>query len=271
MRLITLLCLSLFTLPLSGAAASVPAPTQTKVIVTLPPLSGLVAMLLPEIESQCLLSANADPHHFQPSPRQVAMLNEKHLLIRASHDDQGWPIRARNDQTVDLWNENAHGWLEPKLVRQTLPDLAEALSAEFPQYQKLISQRLSKALRITTELENQWSAALELFKSRGVFIQHPAWLGLLQSNHIPVWEVLESHQHGHEHGPRHLEEALQTFRLHPDAALIGSMRHSNRSLEWLQRKQNAQSVIIKLDAIGSCNTPWNSLMSENLERLSREQ
>ncbi len=272
MRFTALLCLSLFMAPAISTAGETDtkASVDKNIIVTLPPLSGLVAMLLPEIKSQCLLTANADPHHFQPSPKQVAMLNQEHLLIRASFDDQGWPIRVQDNQVVDLWPEHAHGWLEFALVRKALPRLAAALSKAYPQYQTSIAQHLAESLSLTTEIEGKWSAALETYKNKGVFIQHPSWLGLFQSKNVPVWEVLESHQHGHEHGPRHLEEALQTYRMHPDAALIGSKRHSNRSLEWLSRNQKVAANIIKLDAIDACNVPWSTLMSKNLKQLSAQ-
>ncbi|MDX8383811.1 MAG: hypothetical protein R8M45_07005, partial [Ghiorsea sp.] len=78
MKPLIILCLSLLLSPTLSVASQHASPA--KIIVTLPPLSGLVAMLMPNSTSQCLLSAGADPHHFQPSPRQVDMLNQGHLL-----------------------------------------------------------------------------------------------------------------------------------------------------------------------------------------------
>jgi zinc transport system substrate-binding protein len=269
MKLLVTLCITFLLMP-SFCSANETRPEE-KIIVTLPPLSGIVAMLLPEIQSQCLLSAGADPHHFQPSPRQVDMLNQGHLLIRASRDDQGWPIRTQNSEVIDLWNQDNHGWLQFQQVRQVLPVLADALTKKFPHYQEMIQTRLIKAIENTRSLEQLWDQQLTTIQQQGVFMQHPSWKGLLKSKHVPVWAVLESEQHGHEHGPHHLEHALETLKLHPDALLLGSKRHSNRSLDWLNNHQQKSTMVIKMDALGSCNQPWNELMKSNLAILSQHQ
>jgi len=267
MKFIITFCLSILMIP----SLSIANATQTsdKIIVTLPPLSGIIMMLLPEVQTQCLLSAGADPHHFQPSPKQVDLLNQHHLLIRASYDDQGWPIHVQNSQVIDVWPNKNHAWLQFEQVRSVLPVLAKALSSKFPQYRKDIEVRLIHAIETTHVLEKEWDMQLEQLKSKGVFVQHPAWHDLLESKQVPIWAVLESHQHGHEHGPRHLEKALSTLKQHPDAALLGSKRHSNRSLEWLNNHQGNSKHIITLDALGNCNQPWDKLMRHNLEVLSK--
>jgi len=250
---------------------SLASTTQTtdKIITTLPPLSGLIIMLLPEVQTQCLLSAGADPHHFQPSPKQVDLLNQHHILARASRDDQGWPIHVENSQVIDIWPTENHAWLRFEQVRLALPTLAEILSKKFPQYRKDIQARLIQALQTTKALEQAWGKQLQKLQNKGVFMQHPAWQGLLESKQVPIWAVLESHQHGHEHGPRHLEKALSTLKQHPDAVLLGSKRHSNRSLEWLNKHQGNIKSIITLDALGHCNQPWDKLMRNNLEVLDK--
>lgn len=265
MKLLITICLILSVLPSFSMAAE--ANHNNKIIVTLPPLSGLVVMLLPEIQSHCLLSASADPHHFQPSPRQVDMLQQSHLFIRASRDDQGWPIKTQQSQTLDLWPIQNHGWLQFEQVRIVLPKLAKILSQRFPSHQNKIATKLNRALKAVDTLDAEWSKTLQTIQKKGAFIQHPAWLGLLKAKHIPVWSVLESEQHGHEHGPKHLEHALTTLKQHPNALLLGSKRHSNRSLEWLNNHQKDKSNIIKLDALGECNQPWDKLMQENLNQL----
>ncbi len=246
------------------------AETNHKIIVTLPPLSGLAAMLLPEIQSQCLLSASADPHHFQPSPRQVSLLQQGNLLLRATRDDQGWPINTTQSQVFDLWQQKSHAWLQFDTVYQILPQLSLSLIKTFPQYQITIEANLTLALAQVNQLQKEWRQTLSTIKKSGVLMEHPAWLGLLQAEQVPVWSVLELHQHGHEQGPKHLEEALELLKAHPDALLLASKRHSNRSLEWLNNHDSNKHKMIVLDALGSCNQPWNELMRANLEQLQKQ-
>ena len=198
MKFIITICISLLMIPSLGLAEA--KHSAKAVIATLPPLSGLVTMLLPEVKAQCLLSAGADPHHFQPSPKQVDLLSQGHLLIRASRDDQGWPIEVSRSQVVDLWTTQNHGWLQFNQIRLVLPKLAEALSQAFPESRESIQSRLKQSLKTTDQLEQDWDNQLQNLKSKGVFMQHPAWHDLLESKQVPIWAVLESHQHGHEHG-----------------------------------------------------------------------
>ncbi|MCF6208395.1 MAG: zinc ABC transporter substrate-binding protein [Ghiorsea sp.] len=251
----------------STNAASLSAKTEA-IIVTLPPLSGLTTMLLPEVRNQCLLSAGADPHHFQPSPKQVDLINQGHILIRASRDDQGWPIQTQPEHTLDISPTQNHAWLQFSQVKHMLPILAQALTNNFPQYQQRIQTRLQQKLQDITQLETAWDKQLQILQKHGVFMQHPAWQGLFKHKNIPIWAVLESEQHGHEQGPRHLEEALYTLKEHPSAVLIGSTRHSNRSLEWLSRHHTPPKNIILLDELGTCNQAWDILMQQNLDILA---
>jgi len=265
MKLIIFFCLSLVIAPVFSNASN--QQIHPEIIVTLPALSGLVTMLLPETQSTCLLSAGADPHHFQPSPKQIRLLNQGSLLVRASRDDQGWPIQVRQNQVLDLWTSENHAWLQFEQVRLILPRLALALTKQFPQHQQRIQARLPLALQTVRQLEHDWDKVFAAIKQNGVFMQHPAWHDLFENKNIPIWAVLESHQHGHEHGPRHLEKALKTLKKHPNALLLGSKHHSNRSLEWLSNHQNNPHSLMQLDALGSCNQPWDELMKYNLNIL----
>jgi len=243
-------------------------PNQAQVIATLTPLSGFVAMLLPDIKSQCLLPANADPHHFQPTPNQVKLLQSGQLILRASSDDKGWPIRFDHNHVLDLSRQQNHAWLQFESVKVILPTLAKALSTAFPIYQAQIKTHLAKAMQHVDKIEQKWVNVIPNLQKRGVIMQHPAWLGLFESANIPVWSVLESHQHGHEQGPRHLEHAFESLQNHPDAILLGSRHHSNRSLTWLNSHAENKHQMIALDAIGDCNQPWDELMMHNLELLA---
>jgi len=99
-----------------------------------------------------------------------------------------------------------------------------------------------------------------------VMMQHPAWQALFKALQIPVLAVLESQQHGQEHGPHKLENALLELQAHPHALLIADVSHSNRTLNWLQR-HHSTSVILSLDALGTSDETWPMLMQRNLHSL----
>jgi len=264
-----LLILFSFNMPIVAKAADI--------ITTLPPIAGLVHWLKPDANVVCLLPANADPHHFQLSPRQVQSLQQNKLLIRSSQDDGHWPSLQSPSQTLDLWpahNANHkkhdfnHAWLNPHAVQTVLPKLAQKLQIIYPNDSAAIQQNLALALTKTEQLWQAWQKlgqTTELHKY-GVIMQHPSWANLFHALQIPIFNTLESEQHGHEYGPRKLEEALKQLQQHPNIRLIADSNHSNRALLWLQ-SHHKSSLITTLDALGSCDESWLHLMQRNLDTL----
>jgi ABC-type Zn uptake system ZnuABC Zn-binding protein ZnuA len=200
-------------------------------------------------------------------PRSIESLKQSRLLIRASMDDGGWPIPPSHNNTLDLWPEASHGWLSPEQVQKALPRLSEALKKLNPQHAVAIEHRLSRATAKAALFGQQWKQALANTKS--VIMQHPSWLPLMKDLDIRVLAVLESEHHGHESGPRQLEEALASLNLHPDTWLVADLAHSTRPLDWLARHANTPPRRITLDPLGRCGEGWDELMEENLERTDK--
>lgn len=242
------------------------APTMARadIVVTLPPLAGLVSMLDPEAKVHCLLAAGADPHTFQLTPRQAGQLQQAELLVRASRDDGGWSgLNGYPTPTIDLWHKASHAWLRPDEVKSVLPRLAARLQALHPAHRQQIADALQKALALCDRMDSAWRKALRPFKDKGVIMQHPAWRGLCERFGVPIRAVLEPHHHGAEVTPRRLEQALEIIRAHPTTALWGDNRHSNRALIWLMQHAHSSKPVI-LDALGRCGMPWETLMQHNI-------
>jgi len=219
--------------------------------------------------TDCLLGAGSDPHHFQLSPRQIESLRQATLLVRTSKDDHGWLKLSATVPVIDLWPEQDHAWLDPDKVEQILPHLAERLIAVSPQKEQAIRKSLKQAVEKVRQIDKALIAALKDAKQNGVVMQHPAWRSLFNRLEIPILATLESQHHGHESGPRHLEEALEIMQQHPNALLIGDLRHGNRSLQWLADHLDHKEVLY-LDALGSCGDNWPALMQKNIDRIRKQ-
>ena len=240
---------------------------STEITVTLPPLAGLVAMLDKEAEVACLLQAGTDPHHFQLQPRSIESLRRSRLLIRAERDDRSWPLPPRHANSLNLWPETDHGWLSPAAVRGALPKIADALVKLHPDRAAAIHTALQQALAEIDAVDAAWHKALSPVRTSGVIMHHPAWQRLMREMEIPVLSVLESGQHGHEHGPRHLDEALTALKQHPGAWLISSEGHSSQALQWLASHAEPAPRLITLDPLGHCGATWPEFMHTNLRRV----
>ncbi len=238
-----------------------------EVAVTLPPLSGLVAMLDPDVSVICLLKKGADPHHFQLRPRTIESLRQSRLLLRASIDDGDWPLPPRHANMLDLWPSLSHAWLSPLAVKHIAPKLAERLKQLHPGHASAIEQNLAAALVQIREIEQQWRQALD--QVGGVIMQHPSWQQLMLDMGVPIRAVLESEHHGHESGPRVLEYALHALNEHPDTWLLADTAHSSRPLDWLARHANQQPPRLTLDPLGVCGESWLVLMQRNLALIPK--
>ncbi|MDQ7004387.1 MAG: metal ABC transporter substrate-binding protein [Ghiorsea sp.] len=250
-------------------------------MVTLPPLSGLVLALDPQLNVQCLLPNNADPHHFQLTPKQVDSLQQANLLIRSSRDDQSWAMLHSGTPSFSLWQDNddpqhkhtqhheTHAWLNPKLVMDELPHLAEILIQTNATHEQNIQVQLKRSQKQAQHIWQQWELLVQQqnLKQRGIMMQHPSWQGLFEALGVPIRSVLESAQHGQEYGPRKLEKALNVLKKYPQTVLIADSNHSNRALTWLQK--HTGNPIIALDALGQCGESWSSLMQRNIEALNK--
>jgi len=240
-----------------------------EIIATIPPLAAIVQMIDGDAQVSCLLPPGSDPHHFQLSPRQVEKMSRARLLVRSSKDDHGWMQLPTDTAVIDIWPKQDHAWLNPDNLISALPSIAENMISAFPDRREAIEAGLKRSLIEVSEIKSELGKALARLHGKGVMMQHPSWKKLFDAHEIPVLEVLESHRHGHEHGPRHLEKALNTLNKHPHAVLIGDMRHSNRSLEWLASHSRDKTILF-LDALGSCGDSWAALMRQNITRLSEQ-
>ncbi|MDQ6950152.1 MAG: zinc ABC transporter substrate-binding protein [Mariprofundales bacterium] len=246
--------------------------------VTLPPLGGMVQLLLPQSAPICLLRANADPHHSQLTPHQVEQLRRFTVLVRSSGDDGGWsglkPRKSANGASggasgsgvVDLWPQAHHAWLVPADVEHGLAILVPGLGALATPQQ--LAHQQSLAISRLQQLDRRWRQLLQPLKQRGVIMQHPAWQRLFVHYGIPVRAVLELSHHGHEASPRMLEKTLKLLRGANPPLLVAEVSHTNRMLDWLHTHA-PKSQMVTLNALGSCGQPLLSLIADNQQILAR--
>ena len=168
---------------------------------------------------------------------------------------------------LDIWPNEDHAWLNPDNLLTALPHIARELISIFPDRKTAIEENLKHGMDEAGKVRDELRKALSVLRDNGVMMQHPSWRRVFHAHGVPVLAVLESHRHGHEHGPRHLEKALETLERHPGVVLIGDVRHSNRSLEWLADHSKGRKILF-LDALGACGDSWAGLLRHNISRIS---
>lgn len=257
----TVLALAVSVLPVRHAQAS-----EDEIIVTLPPLAGIVHLLAPEIKVTCLLTQGADPHGMELTPKMVERIRHARLLIRTSADDGSWRGWPKGLHILDLWPQKDHAWLVPEEVAAAIKRIANALvELRFIQTSE-VSGRLHEAQNHIERVRHLLSTQLKPLRTDGVILQHPAWARLCHAYSVPVWAVLERNHHSHGLHPWTLEKALKALRQHPRARLWGDKHHNNRALLWIAERHPGASIRM-LDPLGDCDLSWEALLERNLAKM----
>jgi len=240
---------------------------RAEVVVTLPPLAGIVHLLEPRTDLFCLLPANADPHRFAITPKLIERLHRSELLIRASRDDSGWPGLGFHPVSIDLWPDRDHAWLQPEWLLARLPGLAEKLRTLNPERAAEITAALPGAINKIKALDKEIFRLLEPLRQAGVILQHASWRHFCAHYGIPVLAIANPRHMEGSLRPRQLEKLLVTLRRHPDARLWGDHGKTNSALQWLATKLKHKQVIL-LDPLGSCGESWSRFMQRNVARMA---
>ncbi len=119
---------------------------ENLVVVTHVLLQGVVESLVDDSTKVVVLMPNgADPHDFEPSAKDIEMLNNATLVVASGLDMEGGLVDALNNRVADgkpvffgsdhvTLQESEDGeldphyWVDPVTLEELIPDLARALS-----------------------------------------------------------------------------------------------------------------------------------------------
>jgi zinc transport system substrate-binding protein len=202
-------CLLLITLFLCGckrpseaqALAAVPV-----VLVSAPPYLFFVEKIAEDtVRARSIVSLGADPHHFEPTPKQVAeashavawfqigepfekklytVLKEQDPSLAAVNLTHGVPSLSpangdlcRGRERGELREEeiDRHMWLSPKLAMQQAEKIASTLSALFPEHASFYRENTQDLLDELTALDAEIASMLRPFKGDAIIVSHPAF------------------------------------------------------------------------------------------------
>jgi len=234
-----------------------PASSGATLVATLPPLAAIVTMLDNGIQIECILDGNSDPHHMSIRPQQFEKLKSD-FLLRTTEDRQWHHLKPK--QSLFVWQEKKHAWLNPAWVYQVLPTLVAALEENH------IRANLASSQQQVLRIQQQLQQVLTPLKKHGVIMQHGAWQSVFKNNGVPIHLILEKGHHGHSVSPRQLQKALEIIDKYPQVWLVGDLQHDTDSLRWLKNKRPETSLLI-LDSIGSCDISWQVFMQKNIQRI----
>ncbi|HZW09515.1 MAG TPA: metal ABC transporter substrate-binding protein [Phycisphaerales bacterium] len=277
-------------------------PGPMRVVVSVPPLAGLVRALLPEdADVRSVVQAGQSPHTYEPRPEDLAALARADLIVvvglgmesmipAASLDTartlvmadalgisapDGGEHGAGGDHAHE-GHEHGHGgaephlWLDPVLVERFVPALGERVrgalqdaAGEAPAIAAL-DQREADLLARVREVDRQYRARLAPFAGGAIITQHAAWSRLAERYGLGVAGVIQEAE-SVEPPAGHIAELIETAAAQRVGGIF-SEPQLDRTIAGRLGEQLGIPVGI-LDPEGGGD--WSAMMLANLDELVR--
>ena len=166
-----------------GGTPERPSPAAVVVAVSVAPLGDLVeAVGGDRVTTVVALPSGADPHTFEPSPRQMASLEGADLAVSVGGGGLPWEESLLGDAdrpALELvpseTGRDPHAWIDLALVADLVPRLVEALADADPGGEAVYRERGAALATAIEELRDEVAARLSPYAGRAYFVDHPAW------------------------------------------------------------------------------------------------
>lgn len=279
-------------------------PGPVRVVVSIPPLAGLVEPLLPEgAELRVLVAPGSSPHGYEPSPSDIAAIARADLVVLVGMGTEaGLPASAKRGDRVLTMGEalgidqraaiddhdhgahdhdhgahdhahsgpnDPHLWLDPQLVGAFVPLLAERVAEAVEAADGAADQAGVVASR--SELLSQEIAAVDLAYQGAL---RPLQGAAIVTQH-GAWSRLTDRYgleiagviqiaDGGEPTPGHIAEVVASAKEHHARAVFTEVQLDARLAERVARQLGVP--VGRLDPLGQGD--WVAMMRENLAQLT---
>jgi len=287
-RLLPLLALVAVAVAIASFFAR-PAPERGGVVVTIPPLAGLVGPLMPEGQTPTVIvPAGRSVHGYEATPADRAAIERAALVVCVGLGIEG-PLETmlarteRADRLVrfadavgivsdghDHAHDHAHGhshggvdahlWLDPGLAGGLVRAGAAKLGEDDPSR----SARRDALLAEIARVDEAYADRLAPFSGARVITHHNAWSRLLERHGIEIAEVMRPFEVA-EPSPSQIATATTAMREQEIRAVLVEPQYDASTPRRLAEAAGVPVGV--LDPLGSGD--WIAMMESNLDELVR--
>lgn len=238
------------------------------VAVSVPPQAFLVDRIGGEhVATTVLVPAGTEPHAYEPSPRQVAALEDARVYVKIGHPSFPFEKRfldrlaaanpglevvdmsagiellpaAGDGHGIDPSATDPHVWLAPATMAAAAGNVAAALERVDPEHAADYRARLAGFLADVDRIDRRLRDALEGAAGRTFFVHHDAWAYLAGQYGLRQVAVETG---GREPGPRRLVELVERARAEGVKVVFVQEGFSPRSAEVLAHEIGGRVVAL---------------------------
>jgi zinc transport system substrate-binding protein len=248
-------------------------PERPAVAVSVPPYKYFVERLGGDLfEVISIVPAGADPHTFEPSPRQTEALMRSrvwfalgepferrlHKALKVQNRDilvadlrEAWdrPIHRHDADDEGAGRhacchchlEDRHFWMSPKRAGHQAELIASTLARAFPEHKEMFERRLGLLRKDLDKLTQDLSRDLAAVENRWMLVSHPAMGYFCEDFGL---HQLSLEVEGKEATPQQLAHLLEQAKQLPIGCIITQSQHNPNGAHWVAQQLGVDSEMI---------------------------
>ena len=226
-------------------------PERPSILVSVAPYAYFVERIIgDEVAIQILVPPGANPHIYEPSPRQVEKAYKATVWFRLGEPSENKIFTALESHNqhmtvVDLTQgisligdsheegKDRHVWLSPKLAQKQVVVIAQTLTKIFPTLTQTIQEGLNSLLDDLVRLDKELAEKLEPYRGDAILVSHPAFGYFCQEFGL---KQLSIEYEGKDPLPQDIVHTLEEARETHVKAVFTQVQYNNKGAELIAQK-----------------------------------
>ena len=247
------------------------------VLVSVPPYLYFVKKIAENtISAESLIPAGANPHLYEPTPKQVRLQKQAVLWLKLGEKADQKAQRVFQEMKsppliIDLaeglvllsykgdccsHTEDLHIWLSPKMMQLQAKKITQALIQLFPIHTELYQKNLNVLLKELEQIDQELTTILKNKQGKAILVSHPAFAYFCRDYKL---EQLSLEEEGKDCLPQYIPELLHKVKRLGVGGIIIEPQHGSKAAKLLAQKLEISTYIID---------PYSEDYIENLKQIA---
>ncbi len=219
------------------------------------------------VDVELLVPPSANPHTYQPNPRQMKKLAKASILVLNGLGVEFWASNAvetaQNPNLITVYtseglpligadksgsNANPHVWLDPLNAMHQVRLIEKALAKVDPSHANVYRRNAARLIYKLRELDSEIKESLKHLKSRAFVSSHPAWTYFAKRYGLVEAAVIEKSP-GQEPSPAEIRQIIDIIRRRGVKVIFVEPRSTFKKAETIAEETGAKLIV--LDPLGS--------------------
>lgn len=262
------------------------AEERNQVLVSIPPYLFFVEALTGgDIKAVSLVPPQANPHIYEPTPKQVQKAKEAKLWIRLDESFEKKVAKSLKELNKDLIvlnlaeskvipyiysehkcstckhhhhhseTKDLHIWLSPKLAKVQADLIANSLIEAFPEKKALIKKNLIELQNQLSEANERFTSQLKPFQENSIIVSHPAFGYFCRDYDL---NQISIELEGKDPLPKQLTSILELAKKSEIRTVFTQVQYNNKGAQIIAKQLN-----LPLHEVD----PYSADYLQNLEKI----